>query len=174
MNLKEPLDDAYFRWLCAKVLEPYGRIYHDLLYILYKTEFIPFILEDSHRADDGVELRYDFRMETNTERDDLWEEQPCSVLEVLISFSIRASFQNDEPVKVWFWRFMENLMLDQFRQVSESDVPIIEDILNTFIWRTYDSNGRGGMFPMTQTQNDQRKIEMWYQFFEYMDELELY
>jgi hypothetical protein len=173
MRLREPLDDAYFRWLCAKVLKHHDRMYHDLLLIMYKTEFVWLVSGDQHREADGVELRYDFRMDTNTEKDDIWEAQPCSVLELFIAFANRASFQNDEPVKTWFWRFMENLMLDQFRQVSDSDVPIIEDIIDTFIWRTYDSHGRGGMFPMTQTNNDQRTIELWYQFFEYLDEMEL-
>lgn len=168
---KESLDDEYFNWLCSKVLERRGRIYHSLLKILYTTEFVWVVPADSHRAADGRQLRSDFRRETHTKLDELWLAQPVSVLEVLISFAGRASFQTDDPVKQWFWSFMENLQLDQFRQVTGTDEIIINEILDRFIWRTYDSHGfNGGLFPLNDTKNDQRQIELWYQFSEYVQE----
>ena len=168
---KESLDDEYFRWLCSKVLERRGRIYHSLLTILHSTEFVWVVSADSHRAADGIELRRDFRRETGTEIDEVWATQPASVLEVLISFAKRAEFQNDWPVKVWFWTFMENLHLDSFRQVTPEVEPLIHEIIDRFIWRTYDSHGfNGGLFPISNTKNDQRQIEIWYQFCEYVQE----
>jgi hypothetical protein len=171
--MREPIENEYFNWLCAKVLERGGRSYYTLLGILHSTEFIWTVYEDQHRIADGLELREDFLRETISVSDDNWQAQPCSVLEIFISFAKRASFQTDMPTKDWFWIFMANLQLDQFRQVTDPDIPFIEDILFTFMRRTYDPHGYGGMFPITQTQNDQRKIEIWYQFFEYLDEREL-
>lgn len=168
--MREPLENEYFNWLCAKVLERGPRNYYDLLTILHRTEFIVVIPADQHRCGDAIELRHDFLRETFQNADHLWLEQPCSVLEVLISFAKRAQFQTEIPVRVWFWEFLTNLCLEEFRRVTDEDIPIIEDILNTFMMRTYDAQGNGGMFPMRHTQNDQRDIEIWYQFCEYVDD----
>jgi hypothetical protein len=162
------IENEYFNWLCAKVLDTRVNNYYDLMRILYTTEFVWIVLGDKNRAADGLELRQDFTYEVAHDTEYLWENQPVSVLEVFIAFSYKLEFQTDMPVKQWFWIIMENLLLDQFRQVSASDLPIIEEILDTFIWRTYDPKGYGGMFPLPQTQYDQRKVEIWYQFSEYV------
>jgi hypothetical protein len=166
----EPIEFAYFNWLCAKVTDITSRNYTDLLELLHRTEFVWTVQPDQHRASDGIELRNDFLRETGYEAERAWIELPCSVLELLVSFSKRAEFQTDRPARDWFWEILSNLRLEDYRRVSNRDVHVIEDILNTFIWRTYSPNGDGGMFPMRHTQRDQRKIEIWYQFFEYIDE----
>lgn len=167
--MREPLEHEYFNWLCAKVLNGNRHNYKALMQILYKTEFVWVISSDKNRAEDGVELRLDFMNETCSERDHIWEREPCSLLEFFIAFAKRASFQTDTPLNDWFWIFMANLQLDQFRHASDSDISIIEDTLTMFMWRTYSPNGVGGMFPMRYAQDDQREIEVWYQFFEYLD-----
>lgn len=166
--MEEPLENEYFNWLCAKVLERHGRMYYGLLGILYKTEFIWVIDADSHRAADGIELRQDFLRETYQKSNPHWYAEPCSVLEMFIAFARRASFQTDTPSKDWFWTIMANLQLDQFRQLRDEDVPIIKNILYRFLSRSYDSHGYGGMFPITITHNDQRYVEILYQFHEYL------
>lgn len=168
--MREPIENEYFNWLCAKVLDRGTRSYNDFLGILHTTEFTWTIHEDGRRASDGLELRDDFLRETHVTPDGFWGNEPCSIFEMLIAFAKRASFQTDIPVKNWFWEFLTNLQLDQFRQVSDQDAQLIQDILHAFIWRTYDSRGFGGMFPMSRTQNDQREIEIWYQFCEYLDD----
>jgi len=167
--MSEPIDERYFNWLCAKVLSVDVPIYWDLMRIMYKTEFVWVIEGDKNRAEDGVELRQDFLRQAFIKNDPHWFNSPCSVLEVLIAFANRAWFQTDIPSKEWFWTFMVNLGLDEFRQVSASDERVIDDILYAFIWRTYDDNGHGGMFPMRWPQRDQREVEIWYQFCEYLD-----
>jgi hypothetical protein len=164
----ESLDELYFDWLRAKVLAPRDMNYEDLLQLLYRTEFTWEILNDRNRASDGKELRYDFFRETNYPRDQLWAEYPCSVLEMLIGFAIRAAFLTDMPVRDWFWKMIENLRLNDYRQISEDDLPTIHKRLDTFISRTYDRNGNGGLFPMRRPKDDQRKVEIWYQFSDYM------
>lgn len=172
--MREPIENEYFNWLCAKVLEVGANNFYDLLRILHTTEFVWVVPADRHRARDGVELREDFAMEVGIERDLEWEMAPCSMLEFFIAFAKRASFQTDMPVKDWFWEFLVNLKLDGYSRVFDSDRPVIEDILYNFIWRQYDPSGDGGMFPMMQTRNDQRKIEIWYQFSEYVQDRGLF
>lgn len=168
--MSEPIEDEYFNWLSAKVLQTNGNMHLELLRILHATQFVWIISGDRNRAEDGIELRIDFLRETHFKNEDVWYRQPCSVLEMLIGFSSRATFQTDIPERDWFWTFMTNLNLEQFRRVSKSDKPIIEDILNTFIWRTYDPSGHGGMFPMRWPKHDQREVEVWYQFCAFLED----
>lgn len=165
--MNEPIEVAYFNWLCAKVLDKNSQDYHVLMEILFTHEFVWLVPADKHRAADGEELRQDFLRKIHS-RKPLLPMSPCSIFEMLFAFAKRASFQTDMPTRTWFWTFLRNLGLEEFKEVSESDVPIIEDILNTFTWRIYEPNGSGGIFPMPQTMNDQRNVELWYQFHEYL------
>lgn len=166
----EPIEDAYFNWLCTKATDRTGNGYVALLVIMHRTEFVWTVPADRHRADDGVELRLDFLRETKYSSDDFWESQPCSVLEMFLAFANRASFQTDIPTRIWFMEILTNLRLNEFRRVTGSDTRVIQDILDALIWRQYDPNGDGGMFPLSRTNNDQRKIEIWYQFCEYVED----
>lgn len=168
--MREPIENEYFNWLCAKVLDTNVRIYFDLMSILHRTEFIWVHPQDKNRAEDGLELRTDFLRETMSKSDSYWLNNPCSVLEMLIAFSKRASFQTDFPVRDWFWDIMRNLNLDGYRQVSISDAEDIEQVLHFFVSRTYDRSGQGGMFPMRRPMIDQREVEIWYQFMEYLED----
>lgn len=164
--MSEPIE-AYFKWLCAKVLDYDTRNYLPLMEILFKTEFTAFIIEDEHRIADAMELRREF-ISKRPRQNHVLEQLPCSIFELFIAFSDRAEFQTYIPAKDWFWEFLKNLGLDQFERISDSDVPKIEDILHTFTWRIYEPTGHGGIFPLDETNNDQRKVELWYQFNEYI------
>ncbi len=169
--MSEPIEENYFDWLRAKVSSSiHSQNHYDLLHILYRTEFVWFVPGDRNRAEDGKELRQHFLSETGWENDPYWFNEPCSVFEVFISFAKRASFQTDDPVSDWFWIFMTNLHLDEYYRVSKPDALVIDEILYAFVWRTYDENGYGGIFPMRCPENDQRKVEIWYQFCEYVDD----
>lgn len=169
----EPIEEAYFNWLCAKVTSPYVNNYIDLLQILHRTEFVWVIPGDKNRKEDGVELRDYFLNETGYDKDSLWFNELCSIFEVLVAFAQRAAFQIEYSVSDWFWKFMENLNLNEYRQISDTDLPVIEDILYVFIWRTYDFNGNGGLFPLDEPEQDQRQVEIWYQFCAWVAEKEL-
>lgn len=169
--MNEPLDELYFNWLCAKVLVTRYPIYNDLMRILYQTEFLSFVANDQNRIADGLELREVFLRESRLEDNPDWvTNDPCSVLEVLIAFANRANFQTDIPARDWFWEFMSNLGLDEYRRVSRRDTQVVGDILYTFVHRTYSSDGRGGIFPLMDPRHDQRTVEIWYQFSEYLDD----
>lgn len=169
----EPIEDLYFNWLCAKVLPPHEANYRGLLMVLHRTEFTWIVIGDDNREADGIELRLNFLYETHFYKDRLWFDQPCSVLEMLIALCYHANFQTDIPLTEWFWLFIRNLWLEDYRRVSEDDIPAIQEILENFIHRNYQANGNGGLFPLLEPHRDQRKVEIWYQFCDYVQDRQL-
>jgi hypothetical protein len=94
----------------------------------------------------------------------------CSVLEMMIAFAIKAEFETDMTMREWFWLFMENLELSDMNDTHSEVSENVMKVMDTFIWRTYSRNGRGGMFPLKKPQHNQTKVEIWYQFCEYLIE----
>jgi DNA-directed RNA polymerase specialized sigma24 family protein len=92
---------------------------------------------------------------------------------LLIAFANRAEFQTDIPARDWFWVMLRNLGLDEYRRVEPQDVPVITDILYRFVWRLYDENGYGGLWPLQVPTEDQRNVEIFYQFCAYVAENQL-
>lgn len=173
--MREPIENEYFNWLCAKVLDPRtnGHMYIDLLRILYSTPFEWSISGDMNRADDGREFRLDFLRQSGWAQDQIWLEQPCSVLEMLIALSYRAAFQTDISARDWFWQLVANLGLDECRRLSRAEEGFVKDTIRRFNMRRYTDGGRGGIFPLRWPKHDQRKVEIWVQLCEYLDENEL-
>lgn len=170
--MDEPFENVYFNWLCAKVVDttddPRSGLYWNLLRLLQQTEFVWRVMGDDNRAEDGKELRSEFILEADIPDRPEWRNiVGCSVLEMLIAFARRAEFQTDIPVKDWFWMFITNLELHLFDD-RNWDPEFADDILQQFIWRTYSSSGHGGLFPIMEPLLDQREVEIWYQFSEYV------
>jgi hypothetical protein len=93
---------------------------------------------------------------------------PCSVFEMLIAFSRRAEKNTGTPAKEWFWEFLANLNLAEVNDASGVEPDEIEDTLNMFIFRNYQPNGDGGLFPLKNPMVDQTKLEIWQQFCDYL------
>ncbi len=162
---EEPLEEMYFNWLCAKVLTDQSPTYTGLLRVLQMKEFVVIHPMDGNRAEDGIELRTYFLHEMgDIPYPQEWNGVACSLLEFFIAFCMRLSFQTEETVHTWFWRLMANLRLDEFRRLPESDIPTVEHILDTFVWRTYKATGEGGLFPLARPRQNQCTVEVWYQF----------
>lgn len=174
--MNEPLEDAYFNWLCVKVLRvdhPTPSLtYWNLFRKLHSTEYVWLISGDDNRAEDGVELRTEFKSETRYPFNEEWERLGCSVLEMLIAFSRKAEFNAGETPQYWFWQFLNNLGLSDANDASQTPPERIDEILYNFIWRCYDENGVGGLFPMEFATCDQRDVEVWYQFCEYLEAID--
>lgn len=167
--MEEPIEDLYFDWLCAKVKRDRTPAYLELFRIMHRHEFVNMNLSDENRIEDARELRELFLLEINLAGTD-WLGEGASVFEVLIAFSERASFQIDMSPQEWFWQFITNLRLDIYSRASHSDRMKIDDILNRFVMREYEPNGDGGLFPLRRPKHDQRKVEIWYQFCEYVED----
>lgn len=173
LELEEPLESVYFNWLSGKVMTievPTPSLtYWKLLRELHNTKFV-WTLDapmDENRAEDGKELRIEFLRATGLPIDTNWLNIECSILEMLIAFSRRASFATDIDAKHWFWEFLGNLGLSEYNDARFALFEVT-DILYTFIWRTYNYNGQGGICPLKDPHHDQRKVEIWYQFCEYV------
>jgi len=169
----EPIEEIYFKWLCNKVvtideLPTPSLTYWKLLAVLHRTEFVWFVPNDDNRVEDGLELRRDFLRETHCDEDPNWVAAGCSVLEMLIAFAYRAEFSTDVTAVHWFWTFIENLNLYQFNDASFDGTDEIVNVLEGLVWRTYSPDGRGGLFPIKYPQKDQRDVEIWYQFCDYL------
>lgn len=169
------LDELYFDWLysqvCSVKVKSPSRTYRNLLHILYTKEFVWLVPNDDNRAEDGKDLRDEFlRVEhvkvANYDR--LWMELGCSMLELLIAVSRRLEFETDIPAKEWFWEILENLNLHKLNDQKTISRHNVEDILDRVIWRTYERDGSGGLFPLVNAEKDQRKVEIWYQLSAYI------
>ena len=170
-----PLDELYFQWLYAQVGDPASlnrdRTYWRLLRLLFTKEFVWIVPNDDNRIADGTDLRYEFVDQSrlnDVDRD--WINLGCSMLELLIGLSRRLSFQDEkerEP-RVWFWHLIENLGLQDHNDNAAYSEEGVNEILDRVIWRTYHSNGEGGLFPLEHAERDQRDVEIWYQLCAYI------
>lgn len=175
-ELEEPIESAYFHWLCSKVskakIPTPSLSYFKLFREMQNTEFVWIVPLDDNRAEDGKELRREFLRLTGLQADREWFDIGCSVFEMIIAFTDRARFQTNQSAYDWFWQIMENLGLVKYNDAA-FDLLEVKDILYILVWRTYDRHGNGGMFPIQNPLQDQQRIEIWYQFSEYLVEHEL-
>lgn len=166
------LDDQYLTWLYSQVAEVKTRksskTYWNLLRRLYCTEFAWFIANDDNRAEDGRELRLQWASSQDIELPESWLRLGCSFLEMLIGLTRRLDFQTGHPAKDWFWQLIDNMGLLGYHDRSNFSQDEVDDRTSTVIWRTYDHNGNGGLFPLRSTSHDQRQVEIWYQLCEYL------
>lgn len=170
------LDARYLDWLYRNIGPLQNRnpatSYWLLAVALYRKEFLWSVPNDDNRVEDGRVLREDFLEETGAERDEQWMELGCSMLEMLVALSRRIAFETDEPATEWFWIMVDNLGLRPFvDEAFDDDYNVDVDIvLDRVIDRTYAPNGRGGLFPLQDAQEDQREVEIWYQVAAYLME----
>jgi hypothetical protein len=180
MRMNEPLENTYFNWLCAKVINIRNNTpsttYWTLLKTLHETEYVWLLSGDDNRAMDGMELREYFLTELDLPDEPEWRKFPgCSLLEMFIAFAYRAEFQTNgisgETASDWFWEFMDNLGLKELNDASGATPEEIGEKVYNFIWRTYDPSGKnGGLFPLERPHKDQRNVQIVYQFFAYLED----
>lgn len=183
----DPLSEDYLHWLASQIRgeddgHP-GRTYEGLCAIMFETEFVflPHVPNDNNRIGDGLDLRVEFchQMEIPLgdtgqflDKNETVPVPPCSCLEVLIGLSRRLSFIAGGSAEGWAWVLMNNLELHRITDpVGRSKARRAKDILEKCIWRTYEPDGRGGFFPLFQPDEDQTRIELWYQLAAYVNEM---
>lgn len=173
--MDEPIEERYFNWLYSNVSDINTQVpqlqYFNLLGKLHQMEFIFLVSGDDNRIVDGQDLRAEFFREEFIHNDGSLDKDGCSVLEMLIAFSRRAYFATDDSAHAWFWIMMTNLGLVGFNDANPRNDRAIQSIIDRFVYRTYNHKGMGGLFPLSNTHTDQRKVEIWYQFNEYLLEL---
>lgn len=170
------LDELYFEWLYSQIssvkLKNPSRTYWKLLKILFTKEFVWIVPNDDNRIQDGKDLRIEFLSDKVISNDPEylkdWIEMGCSTLELLLALAKRLAFEtNGEPAE-WFWELIENLKLREYNDSCDIPQIKIETKLDRVIWRTYRSDGSGGLFPLKEPERDQRDVELWYQLSAYV------
>lgn len=180
----DEIKTAYMNWLLSLIG---GRSYFHLCKELHKTIFRWHVSNDDNRIDDarGLKERFVWTIyQAPANRVIMqWIEGPCSVFEVLVALSERMADQLDEltgsgghPEKC-FVEFLVNLRLGGFTDgqspngFSAIQELRIGDICQRLVERTYDADGRGGLFPLKKwPRKDRRDVELWYQMMDYLAE----
>lgn len=180
MKMRESINREYFEWMCNLVCKDrYAKSisYRMLLTYLHQKEFIFSIPKDQNRAKDGVGLRRRYVLIHDCE--DLIEYldiRPCSVLEMMVALAIRCeeSIMDDPSVgdrtSQWFWGMIVSLGLGAMID-SRFDEELVVYIVNRFLDRKYEPNGKGGLFTIRNCDRDLRKVEIWYQLCWYLDSI---
>ncbi len=172
--MSQPLDEQYFTWLYSQVgsvrtADP-SRTHWGLFRKLFTTEFLWFIPNDDNRAEDGRALRDEFVNMRHVSADDNWMRLGCSMLEMLIALARHAAFETGMTRRSWFWEMIGNLGLVNCADDRDPfPEEMVDDILQTVIWRTYKEDGTGGLFPVPFAR-DMPKVEIWYQLQRYIIE----
>lgn len=172
MSPQKPLDERYLTWLYSQVgdvrLRRSSKTHWRLLKQLYSTEFTWFVPHDENRAADGCALRAEWAHEVQATPDHNWLHLPCSFLELLIGLARRLEFNGGGTSTAWFWHLIGNLGFLEFHDRSGYSMSFVEVRTRVVCERKYDQFGNGGLFPIRNPEQDQRKVELWYQLCEYI------
>lgn len=165
-GMGDSLEDRYLDWLTTQIRPCRNRSFHELYKIMQDKEFVWFIPNDDNRIEDGLDIRCEFFHKRNV------LDQGCSVLEVIVGLSQRIAFFAGGIPDYWAWELIINLGLNRMSgHIGKVRANQIDDVLERFIWRTYDADGTGGLFPLAWPKEDQRRVELWYQMCAWVDEL---
>jgi hypothetical protein len=163
------INQIYFEWLLTQIALPRDRTYNELLRRMHEFEFIWTVPNDDNRIQDALDLRGYFLTEGKPHH------PPVSVLEVLISLSRHVAFTASGSPEQWAWRLIKNLRLGKMSDpLTDYEHHKIGEVLYALVWRTYQSNGQGGFFPLQYPEEDQTKVEIWYQMNKYVIERDIH
>src|SRR3982750_3799844 len=124
---------------------------------LYKTQFVWLIPNDDNRMMDGLDLRHEFLKHERIDPDSEWLSLGCSVLEMLIALSRALSFTaNEGGARDWFWVMMHNAGLTEYNDAEPYSEDEVSEIVERIIWRTYNPDGTGGLFPLEYPDQNQQ------------------
>jgi hypothetical protein len=178
----ERLKDDYFFWLYDLVCnDEYNEnnTHYKLFSELDSIEFLYSMPIDESRAKDGVELRYRFGRERDYHGSIIQaylDVRPCSVLEMMIALSLRmedaimADSHYGNRVSQWFWEMIVSLGIGK-QNDQEFDKEFVDEKVYSFMNHDYYSNGEGGLFTVCHSPKDMRKMDIWYQMCEYLNEV---
>lgn len=179
--MRDVIINEYFDWLSNLVCGerfPKQISYRKLLMYMHRTEFIYSIPKDQNRADDGKDLRYRFAI-THGYEGSLnlvlnYLGGPCSILEMMVALAVRCeeSIMDDPAIGdrtgQWFWGMVTNLGLGAMTD-NKFDKLLTEKAITRFLDRTYEPNGKGGLFTVRNCERDLRTVEIWHQLCWYLD-----
>ena len=68
----------------------------------------------------------------------------------------------------WFWNMIVSLELGSMHDANFNE-GYVYHIINKFLNREYQPNGRGGLFTIENCKCDLRDVDIWVQFMWYLD-----
>lgn len=173
--------NTYFDWLYDFACQSKNRSgvsYRKLLSFLHSKEFIYLLDRDSNRAEDGVALRWRFACDAglvNYYREiEEYLSGPCSVLEMILALAIRCeetimdNTAYGNRIRQWFWKMIDTMGLGGMTD-DRFDRATAEHIVDRFLNREYEPNGKGGLFIVNDGPCDIRDVEIWTQLCWYLD-----
>ena len=181
--IRNDIREEYFKWLYDTVCKNKhsdGISYVKLLRQLHDTEFTYLIERDSDRAENGIELRYRFAITEGYENvsrqvlNDL--DDPCSVLEMMVALALSCeenimdNTDYGDRTGQWFWSMIVSLGLGSVID-SRYDRRYVDTVMNRFLNREYEPDGKGGLFTIKNCECDLRSIEIWVQLCWYLDSI---
>jgi len=166
--------DPYFDWLC---MTTNNCNYIRLAQALHSMEFRAKLITDGNRAMDGISLRVEF-MQRYGELGSSTNRGRCTMLELLVAIAKKMSFQMygnvaEHRTAYYFWVLIKNLRLDKLTDDNWDRLNgdfFVDDAVCRVINRQYDANGKGGLFPLRHSTEDQRNVEIWYQMHAWLNE----
>ena len=179
---RNEINDEYFNWLCGLVsgaVDGHGLTrFGKLLTYLHSVDFSYTHPRDGNRAEDGIALRYRFADEHNYNNAMIatyLDDKPCSVLEMMVALAVRIEdhimWDPDlgDRTDVWFFIMLDSLGVTHLinRRFDEDEAAYIID---RFLNREYERNGRGGLFAVNTDKHDMRSLEIWYQWSAFYEE----
>lgn len=166
----------YFEWMLNLMCE--GRYedvsFRELFLFLHSKEFRYSIPNDKNRYNDGIDLRYNFSLIDGFEDAREHLNGPCTVLEMMIALALRCETTiMDDPAfgdrtAQWFWGMIVNLGLGEMID-ERFDHEVANYIIERFLDRRYEADGRGGLFTIKNCDYDLRDVEIWYQLNWYLN-----
>lgn len=162
----------YFGWLCDMIdtkAHPV-RNYRTLLLYLHSVDFRYILPMDENRFEDGIDLRYRFGYEKGYVQPELDRliPKPCSVFEMIVALALRceenimADPEYGDRTGIWFWESIESLGLIEMTN-KRFDEEYVYYVLDRFLDREYEPNGRGGLVTLENPPRDMRDVEIWAQ-----------
>lgn len=177
------IENDYFEWMhdivCGDIYTG-DNSYRLLLEYLHDVQFTYSIRKDINRAYDGIDLRYRFADEYFPEY--RYEEVrdllpgPCSVLEMMVALAIRCEETiMDDPgygnrMSQWFWKMIVSLGLGAMTD-RRFDIRYVEEVVERFLAREFEPDGRGGLFRIRNCDQDLREVEIWIIMLWYLDSI---
>ena len=143
---------------------------------LHAIEFRYSIPNDVNRAKDGVNLRYRFTLSKGYDHEYEYLDGPCSILEMMVALAIKCEEFMDNYTEVgdrtrqWFWGMITNLGLGSMTDIR-FDRRFVDEVIERFLDREYEPDGKGGLFKVKNCDTDLRTVEIWYQLCWYLDSI---
>lgn len=166
----EIIQDEYLAWIENIVhADKFDEDTRLLLAHLQLVEWYSVLPRDHAREEDGKKFRGHFIRDSEFINYDSID-GPCTFLECILGIADRMDFfctppEHQSEAWLYFWLLLNNAGL----LGNGCDVLAIDKRVNRVLERTYSASGRGGLFPLKNTTQNQIGTEIWYQMSSYIE-----